>query len=211
LGMSGRIRLDPDTAEKHDHVRIETDDGHALVLNDARRFGALDIVSLAGLHDHHLLKHLGPEPLGNAFHAEHLADALDGRAAPIKALLFDQTLVAGLGNIYICEALFLAGVHPERSGGSLRAAEINALTDAIRAVLTRAIEVGGSTLRDYVQVDGELGYFQHEWRVYGREDEPCRQCGRLVQRIVQSNRSSFFCASCQPKGKKRPAREVAGR
>lgn len=197
LGMSGRVRLDPDAPEKHDHVVIKTNDGNALVFNDPRRFGSIDITPEAKLDVHPLLAHVGPEPLGNAFHAGVLAKAFKGKKAPLKAALLDQTVVAGLGNIYVCEALFQAGLSPLRLAGSVKPVKLEALTLAIRAVLIRAIAVGGSTLRDYVQVDGELGYFQHEWSVYGREGEPCRTCTAPVLRTVQSGRSSFYCKKCQ--------------
>ncbi len=197
LGMSGRVRLDPGLPEKHDHVEIKTNDGHSLVFNDPRRFGSIDITQAARLDQHPLLAKVGPEPLGNGFHAGVLQIAFEGKRAPLKAALLDQTVVAGLGNIYVCEALFQSGLSPLRLAGSVKPAKLEALVQAIRAVLTRAIEVGGSTLRDYTQVDGELGYFQHEWSVYGREGEPCRLCSAVVLRIVQSGRSSFYCKKCQ--------------
>lgn len=197
LGMSGRMRLDPVEIEKHDHVLFTTDEGHVVAFNDARRFGSLDLTETATLDAHPLLAGLGPEPLGPELTPKHLADAFADRIAPAKALLLDQRVVAGLGNIYVCEALHIAGVHPERPGGKVRRAEIEKLVPAIREVLTQAIEAGGSTLRDYAQVDGELGYFQKQWRVYGREDEACPTCAKPVKRIVQSGRSSFFYKSCQ--------------
>lgn len=197
LGMSGRIRLDPESPETHDHVEFVVDDGHRLVFNDARRFGSLDITQEANLMHHPLLRRLGPEPLGNDFNGPVLEEMLKGRRSSIKAALLDQQVVAGLGNIYVCEALFLARIHPSRIAGDIKSKSVHALAQAIRDVLARAIEVGGSTLRDYVQVDGELGYFQHEWRVYGREGEACRICSGGISRIVQSNRSTFLCATCQ--------------
>lgn len=198
LGMSGRVRVDPDAPEKHDHVLWATEDGHVLVLNDARRFGSLDIEREERLHLHPLFAHLGPEPLGNAFHAEDLAAKLAGKITPIKLALLDQRVVAGLGNIYVCEALFGAGIGPLTPAGTLTKEQLEKLVTEIRAVLLRAIEAGGSSLRDYVQVDGELGYFQHSWQVYGREAEECRACARPITRIVQSGRSTFYCANCQP-------------
>lgn len=197
LGMSGRVRVDPDTPEKHDHVLWATDDGHILVLNDARRFGSLDIEREERLGQHPLFAHLGPEPLGNAFHAEGLAEKLAGKITPIKLALLDQRVVAGLGNIYVCEALFGAGIDPLTPAGEIAPDRLEKLVAEIRAVLLRAIEAGGSSLRDYVQVDGELGYFQHSWQVYGREAEECRVCARPITRIVQSGRSTFYCANCQ--------------
>lgn len=198
LGMSGRVRVDPEAPEKHDHVLWATDDGHVLVLNDARRFGSLDIEREERLHRHPLFAHLGPEPLGNEFHAEDLAARLAGKVTPIKLALLDQRVVAGLGNIYVCEALFGAGIGPLTPAGVLTGNQLERLVAEIRAVLQRAIEAGGSSLRDYVQVDGELGYFQHSWQVYGREAEECRVCARPIARIVQSGRSTFYCANCQP-------------
>jgi len=197
LGMSGRVRVDPEAPEKHDHVLWETEDGHRLVLNDARRFGSIDIEREERLASHPLFAHLGPEPLGKAFNAEGLAARLAGRITPIKLALLDQRVVAGLGNIYVCEALFGAGIDPCAPAGTLTPDRLEALVAEIRAVLLRAIEAGGSSLRDYVQVDGELGYFQHSWQVYGREAEDCRRCARPVSRIVQGGRSTFYCAHCQ--------------
>ncbi|MCA3254078.1 MAG: bifunctional DNA-formamidopyrimidine glycosylase/DNA-(apurinic or apyrimidinic site) lyase [Alphaproteobacteria bacterium] len=197
LGMSGRMRLDPTEIETHDHILFTTDEGRVVAFNDARRFGSLDLTETAALDAHPLLAGIGPEPLGPGLTEAHLAEAFADRIAPVKALLLDQRLVAGLGNIYVCEALHISGIHPERPGGKVKRAEIAKLVPAIREVLTQAIEAGGSTLRDYAQVDGELGYFQKQWRVYGREDEGCPACAKPVQRIVQSGRSSFFCKRCQ--------------
>lgn len=197
LGMSGRVRLDPPAPEPHDHVLFETEDGHSLVLNDPRRFGSLDLARVEDWPAHPLFRHVGPEPLGNDFNAAVLSQALVGRTMAIKAALLDQRIVAGLGNIYVCEALFQAGIGPTRPAGTLTPDETERLVAAVRDVLDRAIAVGGSSLRDYVQVDGELGYFQHAWKVYGREGSTCA-CGRTtVSRIVQSNRSTFFCPECQ--------------
>ena len=197
LGMSGRMRLDPAEIEKHDHVIFETDAGHVVAFNDARRFGSLDFAPTAALEAHPALAGLGPEPLGEAMTPAHLAAAFAGRAAPVKSLLLDQRIVAGLGNIYVCEALHIAGVHPERLGRDVTPGEIGKLVPAIRRVLESAIAAGGSSLRDHVQVGGELGYFQKAWRVYGREGEACPVCEAAVGRQVQSGRSSFFCPTCQ--------------
>ena len=193
LGMSGRMRVDPALDEKHDHVVIETADGRRAVFNDARRFGSLHLVGTEALGAHPLIAALGPEPLGAPIDLAALA----GRIAPVKALLLDQRIIAGLGNIYVCEALFEAGVRPARPGGKVTRRECARLAEAIPSVLERAIAKGGSTLRDYRQADGELGYFQHEFSVYGREGEACQSCGAAIRRIVQSGRSSFFCPSCQ--------------
>jgi formamidopyrimidine-DNA glycosylase len=195
LGMSGRWRIDPAELGKHDHVVIETA-RHRLALNDPRRFGSIDLVPTGALAAWPAFKALGPEPLGPDFTAAHLADALEGRIAPIKAMLLDQRIVAGLGNIYVCEALFLAGIAPTRPAGSIGRARLDKLVAAVREVLAAAIRAGGSTLRDYARPDGELGYFAKEWRVYGREGEPCR-CGRPVERRVDGGRSTFWCAKCQ--------------
>ncbi len=194
LGMSGRMRIDPVIAEKHDHILIETDAGHRIMFNDARRFGSVHLVATEAFDDHFLIRSLGPEPLGMSI---DLAPAFKGRNAPVKALLLDQKIIAGLGNIYVCEVLFDARVRPQRLGGKVTKAELARLAAAIPEVLNRAIEKGGSSLKDFRQADGELGYFQHEFRVYGREGEACHVCSRPVMRIVQSGRSSFYCSTCQ--------------
>jgi formamidopyrimidine-DNA glycosylase len=157
----------------------------------------MDLVAEAALEAHPLLRALGPEPLGNDFNGPALAAALKGKRTPIKAALLDQQVVAGLGNIYVCEALFFAGLSPRRLAYTVQGNRSETLAAAVRQVLTRAIDAGGSSLRDYVQVNGELGYFQHEWAVYGREGEPCRSCGAAVKRLVQSGRSTFYCGGCQ--------------
>jgi formamidopyrimidine-DNA glycosylase len=197
LGMSGRVVLDPGEIGKHDHLVFETAHGRRLALNDARRFGSVDLVPTVDLPRHPLLAHLGPEPLSDDFSPETLRQAFLGKKAPLKAALLDQTIVAGLGNIYVCEALFRAGLRPERAAATVKRPQLVLLTQAIKDVLERAIAVGGSSLKDYVQVDGELGYFQHEWAVYGRAGAPCRVCTEAVLRVVQSGRSSFYCAACQ--------------
>jgi formamidopyrimidine-DNA glycosylase len=196
LGMSGRWRIDPDEIGKHDHLVIETGKGQVLALNDARRFGSVDLVDTAALDAWPQFAALGPEPLGPKLTTAHLAAAFDSRFAAIKLLLLDQRIVAGLGNIYVCEALHRARIHPEREAGKVSRAALNRLVPEIRAVLEEAILAGGSTLRDYVRPDGELGYFAKDWRVYGREGETCG-AGHTVERIVQGGRSTFFCAACQ--------------
>lgn len=195
LGMSGRWRIDPQEIGKHDHFVLETAQ-HVLALNDPRRFGSVDLVPTAELAEWPAFKALGPEPLGPDFSAKHLAAAFKGRIAPVKALLLDQRVVAGLGNIYVCEALYLSGISPIRASGTLTKPRLEKLVTAIREVLEAAIEAGGSTLRDYARPDGELGYFAKQWRVYGREGEPCA-CGSLVERRVDSGRSTFWCPKCQ--------------
>ena len=209
LGMSGRILIsgeaqgrfhhDHPAPEKHDHVILETDDGVRITFNDARRFGAIDLVATAAAEAHRLLAGLGPEPLGNAFSAPYLAERFRARKMPVKAALLDQRIVAGLGNIYVCEALHRAGISPRRAAGRIGYDRISRLVPVIRDVLTEAIAAGGSSLRDYRQTDGDLGYFQHTFRAYDREGQPCRTdgCGGTVRRIVQSGRSTFYCPLCQ--------------
>src|SRR6266566_9272795 len=201
LGMSGRItaagpELPP---EKHDHVILTLDDGTVVRFNDPRRFGTIDYLERGAAGIHPLLAGMGPEPLEPGFDGAYLDRVLAGKLTPIKAALLDQRIVAGLGNIYVCEALYRAGLSPKRLAGSIGRGRADRLTSAIRTVLTEAIAAGGSSVRDYVQADGELGYFQHHWAVYGREGEPCPgcSCAEGVRRIVQSGRSTFYCAKRQ--------------
>jgi len=196
LGMSGRWRIDPEELGKHDHLVLETGHGHRLALNDARRFGSVDLVDDTALDVWPPFAALGPEPLGPGLTAGHLARAFAGRVAAIKLMLLDQRVVAGLGNIYVCEALHRARIDPERAAGTVSQAALRRLVPEIRAVLEESIAAGGSTLRDYARPDGELGYFAKDWRVYGREGEPCA-CGGTVERIVQGGRSTFRCKGCQ--------------
>ncbi len=196
LGMSGRWRIAPDAIGPHDHLVIETDDGLILSLNDPRRFGSLDLMETAALGDWPPFRALGPEPLGPAVTATFLADRFAGRIAPIKILLLDQRIVAGLGNIYVCEALNVARIDPRTPAGGVTPARLKRLAAAIPAVLEAAIAAGGSTLRDYAQPDGELGYFSKQFRVYGREGQPC-PCGGIVERQVDGGRSTFWCPRCQ--------------
>lgn len=197
LGMSGSLRwVDiPAALGPHEHFGIDTDGG-ALRLRDPRRFGAV-IWHPADLPEHPLLAGLGPEPLLPGFDGGALHRALAGRRTPIKVALLDQSVLAGLGNIYVCEALFSAGIDPRRPAGELSPARCARLADALRATLGRAIAMGGSTLRDFAHADGASGHFQREARVYGRADEPCEACGRPLRRIVQGQRSTFFCPRCQ--------------
>jgi formamidopyrimidine-DNA glycosylase len=185
--------------EKHDHVVLDLDTGARVTFNDARRFGAMDLMPTATADRHWLIADLGPEPLGNAFSAPYLAARLAGRRTPVKSALLDQRIVAGLGNIYVCEVLFRAGLHPARLAGDLSPSQVADLVPLIRSVLEEAIAAGGSSLRDYRQADGELGYFQHAFRVYDREGAHCVSpgCTGTVGRIVQSGRSSYFCPGCQ--------------
>ena len=203
LGMSGRINIGragtntPDPA--HEHVMLQTDDGWRIGFVDPRRFGSVDILLTSDEDGHKLLAGLGPEPLGETFTVAVLAAALAGRRTPIKAALLDQRIVAGLGNIYVCEALFRARISPTRLAGTISRAAMARLVHEIRATLNEAIAAGGSTLRDYAQPDGELGYFQYGFKVYGREGEPCERCPGTccIQRLVQSGRSTFYCPRTQ--------------
>jgi formamidopyrimidine-DNA glycosylase len=159
----------------------------------------MDLFATAGEADHWLIREIGPEPLGNQFDERYLVDALSGRKTPIKAALLDQRIVAGLGNIYVCESLFRAGISPTRQAGRIAPARVASLVPIIREVLSEALEAGGSSLRDYRQADGELGYFQHGFQAYDREGQPCLKsgCAGVIRRIVQSGRSSFYCPACQ--------------
>ena len=207
LGMSGRMLISGDplgmfvhehpAPEKHDHVVLHMENGARITFNDPRRFGAMDLFPTTGSHK--LLDVLGPEPLGNNFNEDILVTAFKGRNTPVKSALLDQRIVAGLGNIYVCEALFRAGISPKRKAGKISSRRVAALVPIIREVLAEAIEAGGSSLRDFRQADGELGYFQHSFDVYGRENEPCRtpDCPGVIARVVQSGRSSFYCPTCQ--------------
>jgi formamidopyrimidine-DNA glycosylase len=208
LGMSGRLLIMNGTDVEtplgpHDHVIFDFEGGTQVRFNDVRRFGMLDLASEETLGAHPHLRELGPEPLGNEFNGPALAAALKGRRTPIKAALLDQRTVAGLGNIYVCEALFRAGISPKRSAATVQGKRAEALAAAVKSVLTEAIASGGSSLRDYVQPSGELGYFQHQWAVYGREGEACPGCDcdiaktGGIRRIVQSGRSTFYCSRRQ--------------
>jgi formamidopyrimidine-DNA glycosylase len=219
LGMTGRfiIEVSGRTQEPgdftqtvnrlavHDHVVIEMEGGARITYNDVRRFGFMALIARSNLASHPLTKDIGIEPLGNALTPESLAGLFNGRATPLKSALLDQKLIAGLGNIYVCEALFRSNLSPRRAAGSIvtkdgsPTARAEKLTGQIRLVLEEAIQAGGSTLRDFAHADGSLGYFQHRFKVYDREGEPCPdpKCSGVVERIVQSGRSTFFCASCQ--------------
>lgn len=203
LGMSGQIFLiapgQEHAARKHDHFALTLDDGSRLVFNDARRFGIVLLLEQAGLEEHAAFRGLGPEPLEPSFNGKKLAQLLEGKRCDIKAALMDQRVVAGLGNIYVSEALFRSAIDPRRQAGSVRGAEAAALVKAIKEVLRAAIKAGGSTLKDYRQSDGELGYFQHSFSVYGRDGKPCPGCtckvvktGGITQ-IAQAGRSTYFC------------------
>ncbi|MGI3209480.1 bifunctional DNA-formamidopyrimidine glycosylase/DNA-(apurinic or apyrimidinic site) lyase [Roseovarius tibetensis] len=209
LGMSGRMLISGNgighyvhthpAPEKHDHVVLDMENGARITFNDPRRFGAMDLMPTGSADAHPLLAKLGPEPLGNGFHAPYLAAAIAGRSSPIKSVLLDQRIVAGLGNIYVCETLFRAGISPRRRARNISAQRAGGLVPIIRAVLDDAIAAGGSSLRDFRQATGDLGYFQHAFDVYGREGAPCRtrDCAAKIARVVQSGRSSFYCPRCQ--------------
>ena len=209
LGMSGRMLISgailgefhyahPAPA-KHDHVVLDMEGGARVTFNDARRFGSMDLIATDAAETHMLLRSLGPEPLGNAFSGPYLIERLKDRNTPIKSALLDQGVIAGLGNIYVCEVLFRARINPARKAGQIAAIRVAGLVPIIRDVLAEAIEAGGSSLRDYRQADGELGYFQHSFKVYGREGMPCvaTGCTSVITRISQSGRSSFYCPTCQ--------------
>src|SRR5271163_3674510 len=218
LGMSGSFRIEkPDASTrgeflyerskdpKHDHVVLTLDNGYAVIYNDPRRFGFMDLAASGALADHPRLSGLGAEPLGSDFNAHFLARLFAGARTSLKAGLLDQKRIAGLGNIYVCEALFRARLAPSRQasvladarGAPTRAAA--AIAEAIRNVLEEAIEAGGSTLRDHRQANGELGYFQHVFKVYDREGQPCvrERCRGIIARTVHSGRSTFYCPVCQ--------------
>jgi formamidopyrimidine-DNA glycosylase len=219
LGMSGSFRIEDDIPgdfhharskdQAHDHVIFElAGDGGAevrIIYNDPRRFGFMDLVATDDLERYPAFSTLGPEPTGNILSADYLAERFRAKKSPIKAALLDQRVIAGLGNIYVCEALHRAGIGPERLAQTLvtkagrASAQLEDLTRAIREVIAEAIEAGGSSLRDHIQTDGSLGYFQHRFRVYDREGEPCPSpnCRGTISRIVQSGRSTFHCAACQ--------------
>ncbi len=198
LGMSGRFAtLAPPVPDPgpHDHVDLETEAGMTIRYTDPRRFGFMDLCPTATLDVHPMLRDLGPEPLSRAFNAAALGQTLAGRRTPIKTALLDQGVVAGLGNIYVCEALYVAGISPRRSARTIPGQRAERLVPAVKSVLRAALRAGGSSLRDYAQVDGTLGYFQHRWKVYGREGKSCRMpgCDGMVARMTQSGRSTFFC------------------
>ena len=214
LGMSGRFLLHTGNtvregasfhqsvgsqSGKHDHVILEIEGGSRAVFNDARRFGAMDLWPTSTIERHKFLSGMGPEPLSNHFNGEYLAEAFANRKTSLKAALLDQRCVAGLGNIYVCEALFGAGLSPTRMAGSLNSRDYARLVDVIRDVLRTAIDAGGSSLRDFHGASGELGYFQHAFKVYDQEGKKCSQssCSGAIERIVQSGRSTYYCASCQ--------------
>lgn len=210
LGMSGRWSILGANASEpgamyyanapnplHTHVVVETDAPARLEFNDPRRFGYMDLIAADALEAHPYFKGMGPEPLGNEFNAAHLKAAFAGKKTSVKAALLDQRVVAGLGNIYVSEALYRAGISPKKLAGKVRPMRLDALAASVRETLEEAIEAGGSSISDYAAADGALGYFQHRFRVYDREGEPCRTCGAPIERLVQTGRSTFYCATCQ--------------
>ena len=209
LGMSGRMLVEPvgrNDITLHEHLELETDDGWRVGFVDPRRFGSVHLIETGQEDQHRLLAELGPEPLDDAFSVAVLSAALRGKKTPIKAALLDQKVVAGLGNIYVCEALFGAAISPLRQAYTVPGVRTRRLVPAIKQTLTKAIAAGGSSLRDYVQTTGELGYFQHAFKVYGREGEPCPVCPGIgsanascqgIRRLVQAGRSTFYCPSTQ--------------
>jgi formamidopyrimidine-DNA glycosylase len=197
LGMSGRLLFDGEPRGPHEHVTLAFDDGTTLRFVDPRRFGMLDLCAADELASHRWLRHLGLEPLDPAFDGPALLRVLAGRRAALKVALMDQRLVVGVGNIYASEALFRAGVSPLRPAGRLEPREADRLAAAVKEVLLEAIEAGGSSLRDYVQSNGELGNFQRDFRVYDRAGEPCVACGGPVLRMVQGARATYHCGRCQ--------------
>jgi formamidopyrimidine-DNA glycosylase len=209
LGMSGRMTVSGDplgrfvrdhpAAQKHDHVVLNMENGARIIFNDPRRFGMMDLLPTKTAAQHRLLAALGPEPLGNDFHEDHLIAAFKGRNTAVKTALLDQRIVAGLGNIYVCEVLYRAKIVPTHKAGKIAPKRVASLVPVIRQVLAEAIEAGGSSLRDFRQADGELGYFQHSFDVYGREGLPCHsaRCPEVIERITQGGRSTFYCAQCQ--------------
>ena len=200
LGMSGRIVVHNNLRnkhDKHDHVIFQTDTGKEIVFNDPRRFGMMDIANSNETNIHKVIKDLGLEPLKNSFDGKALHELLKNRKVPVKLAIMNANLVVGVGNIYACESLFRSHILPARPASSLSLKECDTLASDIKIVLAEAIEAGGSTLKDYVAASGEAGYFQHNFKVYGREGQACVVCGHEIKRIVQGGRSTFFCSTCQ--------------
>ena len=209
LGMSGRMLVsgiqvgqfhqEHPAPKKHDHVVFHMENGARVTFNDARRFGAMDLALTAAVEQHKLLTSLGPEPLGNSFNENYLIRALSGKNAPIKSTLLDQRIIAGLGNIYVCEVLFRAKISPITKASELSKLRISKIVPIIREVLEEAILAGGSSLKDYRQTGGELGYFQHNFQVYDQENQLCSSvgCTGVIVRVIQAGRSSYYCPRCQ--------------
>ena len=209
LGMSGKILVsnskignyfyESAQASNHDHVIFALDDGTVITYNDPRRFGAMDLTKTDDLNNHKFLQKLGPEPLGNNFNSDYLKIKLSKKESPIKSVLLDQSIVAGLGNIYVCEALFMSGISPKKKASKISKNKCDELVLNIRTILISAIEAGGSSLKDFTDIQGNPGYFQFDFYVYGRDNEWCktRDCDHKIKRISQSGRSSFYCPRCQ--------------
>ena len=202
LGMSGRVSITakrPSKIEKHDHLIFTTEEGAVIRFNDARRFGMVDLSTSGSIFQHKLLRQIGPEPLSNDFNELSLKEMLRGKKTTIKNALLDQRVVAGLGNIYVCESLFRSNISPKRLALNVKGKRLKTLSLNIREVLNEAILAGGSSLRDHAQTNGDIGYFKHNFIVYGREGQACKKngCGNKVNRIIQSGRSTFYCTKCQ--------------
>ena len=207
LGMSGRFTIEGgQTASfthetggnpKHDHAVFHIEGGVTVTYNDPRRFGFMELWPVATFQEYPRLKKLGPEPLSNRFNAAYLDEALAGKQTPIKTALLDQAIIAGLGNIYVCEALYRSGISPKRKAATIPGKRAARLAPAINAVIAEAIDAGGSSISDFANTDGALGYFQHRFDVYDRENDPCKTCSTPIKRLVQSGRSSFYCSRCQ--------------
>jgi formamidopyrimidine-DNA glycosylase len=196
-GKTGKFHHPAGEDEKHDHVVFEMQGGARVVFNDARRFGFMDLWPVDDLENYAPFAGMGPEPISNAFSGAYLAEAFKAKKTPVKSALLDQNVVAGLGNIYVCEALFRSGISPKKLAGAIRKDRLETLAVEVRKVIEEAIVAGGSTISDFRQSDGELGYFQHSFQVYDREGDPCVVCAKPVKRMVQSGRSTFYCAGCQ--------------
>ena len=207
LGMTGRFTVEgkkpgkfhhaAGESDKHDHVVFEMQGGAKVTFNDARRFGFMDLWPIDDLDHYAPFEGMGPEPISNQFSGAYLAETFKGKKAPVKAALLDQNVVAGLGNIYVCEALFRSGISPKKLAGSIKGDKLEKLAIEIRKVIEEAIDAGGSTISDFETTTGELGYFQHRFQVYGREGDACVTCAKPVKRLVQSGRSTFYCSVCQ--------------
>lgn len=200
LGMSGKLVYHQKWSKelfKHDHCLIEFSDSSALIYNDPRRFGLIDLVDENSINKHAMIKNLGPEPLSDEFDHKYLQNKLRGKKINIKTAMMDNAIVVGVGNIYINESLFASKISPKKSAGNLELLELKKLVKNIKIILQKAIESGGSTLRDYVQLSGDVGEFQFDFKVYGRDNQDCVICASKIVRIKQNGRSSFYCASCQ--------------
>jgi formamidopyrimidine-DNA glycosylase len=199
LGMTGQFHVLPNHEEagRHEHVRFDLSDGQSLRYRDARRFGYADILNSDEIELHPWFSSLGPEPLKPDFNGEYLYAACRNRKAPIKSVIMDAAVVVGVGNIYVSESLFRAGIHPARAAGRISHKRLVLLVEMIKQVLSEAVKAGGSSISDFVHADGKPGYFSHAFRVYGRQGETCLSCGKLIKRLIQAGRSSFYCSGCQ--------------